>query len=138
MFVRPLVREGGMVRPMNAGDALAANFNITLFNAEADATLTISELAGGHIFQGSTLTSDVIYTLPTAAIIDAANGFVDMNVGDAFSFIVTNSQAAAFDTVIAVGVGITAKGTNNSLSVPPQSSRVFTLVKTDDDAFDLY
>lgn len=138
MFVRPLVREGGMTRPMNAGDGLAANFNIKAFAAEADATLTVAELSGGHIFQGTTLTSDVTYTLPTAALLAAGEGFDDMNVGDAFSFVVTNSQAGAFDVVIAVGTGITAVGANNTLSTPPQSSRIYTLVKTAAATFNLY
>ncbi len=136
MFTRTLVREGGMIRPANAGDGIAANSVMSLYNAEADATLDVSELSGGHIFQGLTLTSDVVYTLPTAALIAAA--FADMNIGDAYSFMVTNSQAAAFDVVIAVGVGITALGTNNSLSVPPQGMRTFTLVKTAAATFDLY
>lgn len=136
MFVRPLVREGGMTRPMNAGDGLAANFNPAAYAAEADDTLTTSQLAGGFIHQGTTLTSDVVYTLPTSALIVAA--FPDMNIGDAYSFVVNNSQAAAFDVVIAVGTGQTAVGANNTLSVPPQSSRVFTLIKTAAATFDLY
>ena len=61
-----------------------------------------------------------------------------MDDSDAYSFVVVNSQVGAFDVVIAVGAGITKAGANNSLSVPPQSSRIFTLVKTSDDAFDLY
>jgi len=136
MFIRPLVREGGMTRPMNAGDGLAANFNPKAYAAEVDATITTSELAGGLIHQGTTLSSDVIYTLPTSALIVAA--FPDMNIGDAYSFMVTNSQLAAFDVVIAVGTGQTAVGANNTLSVPPQASRVFTLVKTAAATFDLY
>jgi len=136
MFVRPLVRDGGMVRPMNAGDGVSANFSMTAFAAEADATLTTSQVAGGHIFQGTTLSSDVVYTLPTAALIAAE--FADMNIGDAYSIMVTNSQAAAFDVVIAVGTGITKVGTNNTLSTPPQSTRTYTLVKTAAATFDLY
>ena len=137
MFLRPLVSpDSTLQRPMRVGDGMLANFAMTLFNAEADATLTVTDLAGGHIFQGLTLTSDVVYTLPTAALVAAAAP--SMDVGDAYSFMVTNSQAAAFDTVIAVGADITAVGTNNSLSVSPQSSRVFTLVKTAAETFDLY
>lgn len=138
MFVRPLVREGGMTRPMNAGDGLAANVNPKAYAAEADATITVAELSGGLIHQGTTLTSDVVYTLPTAALLAVGEGFDDMNVGDAFSFIVTNSQVGAFDVVIAVGTGITAVGANNTLSTPPQSSRIYTLVKTAAATFDLY
>ena len=130
--------DGKMPQPMRAGAGMLANFLPKLFNAEADATLTVSEISGGMIFQGLTLTSDVVYTLPTAALIAAGNGFDAMDIGDAFSFVVVNSQVGAFDVVIAVGVGITAIGTNNTLSVAPQTSRVFTLIKTAAATFDLY
>jgi len=135
-FVRPMVREGGLARPANVGDGLMANFSPKAFAAEADATLSLSELAGGYVHQGTTLTSDVVYTLPTAAAIIAA--WDDMDIGDCFSFAVTNSQAGAFDVVIAVGAGITAVGANNTLSVPPQCSRFFLLVKDSATAMSLY
>ena len=136
-FKRVLLSGDGRIpQPMRAGDGLLANFVPTNFNAEADATLTVSQLAGGLIQQGLTLTSAVVYTLPTAALIAAA--FPEMDIGDAYSIEVVNAQAAAFDTTLAVGVGITAIGTNNALSVAPKSSRIFTLVKTAAATFDLY
>lgn len=136
-FTRVLISgDSKMPHPMRAGDGLVSNFRIKAYAAEADATLTVTDVAGGLIFQGTTLTSDVVYTLPTAALLAAA--FPEMDIGDAYSFVVTNSQVGAFDVVIAVGVGITAVGANNTLSVPPQSSRVFTLVKTAAATFDLY
>jgi len=119
-----------------AGIGLVSNFAIDNRAAETDETITIGQLGGGLIQQGTTLTSDVVYTLPTAAIIAAA--YVGMDIGDAYSFVVTNAQAAAFDVVIGAGVGNTAVGANNSLSVPPQSSRIFTLVKTGAATFDLF
>ena len=130
--------DGRMPQPMRSGAGLLANFLPKVFAAEADATLTVSEISGGLVHQGTTLTSDVVYTLPTAALIAAATGFDAMDIGDAFSFVVTNSQVGAFDVVIAVGVGITAVGANNTLSTPPQSSRIYTLIKTDAATFDLY
>ncbi len=119
-----------------AGLGLTANFSVDNRAAETDETLTTTQLGGGLIQQGTTLTSDVIYTLPTAVLIAAA--FSGMDIGDAYSFVVTNAQAAAFDVVIGAGAGNTAVGANNSLSVPPQSSRIFTLVKTAAATFDLY
>lgn len=133
-----LFKDGRMPQPARVGDGMCSHFAPKVFNAEADATLTVAELAGGLIFQGLTLTSDVVYTLPTSALLLAAHNMDTMDNGDSLSFVVTNSQAAAFDVVIAVGVGQTAIGTNNSLSVPPQSSRIFTLIKTSDTTFDLY
>lgn len=140
MFTRYVVRDGAMMRAANNGDGLAANFRPKVFAAEADATLLASEVSGGLIFQGTTLTSDVVYTLPTAILLAAEAG--DMNLGEAASFVVKNSQVGAFDVVIAVGAGITAIGANNTLSVPPQSVGIFTLIMTDDtegaETFDLY
>lgn len=130
--------DGRLPQPSRAGVGLVSNFEIKAFAAETDATLTVADVAGGLIFQGTTLTSDVVYTLPTAAALAAAKGFDAMDIGDAYSFIVTNSQAGAFDVVIAVGTDITAVGANNTLSVPPQCSRVFTLVKTAAATFNLY
>jgi hypothetical protein len=137
LFKRVMLSEDGrMPRPMRAGDGWVANVAPTNFNAEADATLTISQLRGGSILQGLTLTSDVTYTLPTAAAILAEADTMD--IGDAFSFYVGNNQAAAFDVIIAVGAGITAVGTNNNLTVGPQSGKMFTLVKTAAATMDLY
>lgn len=125
-----MVREGAMMRPSATGDGLAAKFEPYMFGAETDETVTVAQLAGGNLFQDVTLTSDVTYTLPTSVLMAAAAP--DMNTGDAYSFVVTNSQAGAFDVVIAVGTDTTAQGANNTLSVPPQTSRIFTLVMTDD------
>lgn len=130
------VEEGKIGQPSRAGLGFTANVAPTSFAAETDETITTAQLGGGAILQGTTLTSDVIYTLPTAALIVAE--WPEMDVGDAYTFYVGNNQAAAFDVVIAVGVGITAIGANNTLSVPPQASRMFTLVKTAAATFDLF
>ena len=131
-------RADKMSSPSRAGAGMSANFLPLAYAAETDETITTTELSGGLIHQGTTLTSDVTYTLPTAALILAENGFDSMDIGDAYSFVVNNSQAAAFDVVIGAGVGNTKVGTNNTLSVPPQCSRVFTLVKSGAATFDLY
>jgi len=128
--------DGKIKQPLRGGDGFIANLAPKNYNAEADATITVSELSGGSINQGLTLTSDVVYTLPTSVLIEAE--WPEMDVGDAFSFYVGNSQAAAFDVVIAIGVGMTAIGTNNNLSVAPQSGKMFTIVKTSATTHDLY
>lgn len=136
-FLRPNVSaDGKLLQPMRAGDGYLANPGILNLAAETDETLTTAELSGGSIQQGTTLTSDVVYTLPTAALIAAE--FPTMDVGDVYVFEVTNAQVAAFDVVIAVGAGITKVGANNTLSVPPQASRFFKLVKTAAATFNLY
>lgn len=136
-FLRVLVKEeGAQSKILRAGAGFLANVIPTAFAAETDETLTVAEIGGGLIIQGTTLTSDVVYTLPTSVLIEAE--WPEMDVGDAYSFYVGNAQAGAFDVVIAVGVGITAIGANNSLSVPPQASRMFTIVKTSNTTHDLY
>jgi len=129
--------DSRMPQPMRAGAGVLANFLTTAWAAETDEDITLSELSGGMLVQGTTLTSDVTYTLPTAAAIAAAPGFDAMDIGDSFSFVVKNSQVGAFDVVVAVGVGITALGANNSLSVPPQGMLIFNLIKTAAATFDL-
>lgn len=127
---------GRLPHTLRAGDGYVANVLPKVYAAETDETITITELSGGHIIQGTTLTSDVVYTLPTSVIIEAE--WPEMDVGDAYSFYVGNAQAGLFDVVIAVGAGTTAVGANNSLSVPPQASRMFVLVKTSATTHDLY
>ena len=137
MFIRVPVDNGSRIpAPMRAGDGFAANVAPTSFAAETDETITLAQLSGAHLVQGTTLTSDVVYTLPTAALIAAEAP--EMDIGDAYSFYVGNNQAGAFDVVIAVDTGITAVGANNTLSVPPQAGRLFVLVKTAAATYDLY
>lgn len=138
MFLRFKYEQKGQRMPQlsRAGIGLVSNFAIDNRAAETDETLTIGQISGGLIHQGTTLTSDVTYTLPIAAVIAAA--YTGMDIGDAYSFVVNNSQVGAFDVIIAVGNNITKVGADNTLSVPPQSSRIFTLVKTGAATFDLY
>jgi len=136
-FHRYSANEGGRIpAPSRAGLGLAANVLIKEYTTETDETITMAELSGGLIQQQTTLTSDVVYTLPTSLLIEAE--WPEMDVGDAYTFMVTNAQAGAFDVVINDGAGTTAIGTNNTLSVPPQSTRMFTLVKTSTTTHDLY
>lgn len=136
-FLRALVSDDARLpQPLRAGGGFLSNVLPKNYNTESDQTITTDELSGGSILQGLTLTSDVTYTLPTAALIAAE--WTAMDVGDAFTFYVGNNQAAAFDVIIAVGTGITKVGTNNNLTVGPQSGKMFTLVKTAAATFDLY
>ena len=136
-FMRALVSPNGRLpQPLRAGDGFIANLAVKNYAAETDETITTAELSGGSIQQGTTLTSDVVYTLPTSVLIEAE--WPEMDVGDAYVFEVTNAQVGAFDVVIAAGAGTTAIGANNTLSVPPQSSRLFKLVKTSTTTHDLY
>lgn len=136
-FLRTLVSGSArMPTPMRAGAGFLANVTPVNYNTESDETITVTGLSGGSILQGLTLTSDVTYTLPTSTLLQAA--WPDMDIGDSYTFYVANNQAAAFDVIIAVGAGMTAIGTNNNLTVGPQAGKMFTLVKTGTNTFDLY
>ena len=138
-FKRALVDDGDKaMSPLRSGDGFLSNVRPKNYNTESDETITATELGGGSILQGLTLTSDVTYTLPTSALILAEAGFDSMDVGDSYTFYVGNNQAAAFDVIIAAGTGQTAIGTNNNLTVAPQSGKMFTLTKTGAATFDLY
>jgi len=126
------------LRPSRGGDGLYANIAPHSRVAETDETLTVANIDGGLVQQNTDLTSDVTYTLPTAALILAQAGYAAMDVGDAFSFFVTNAQPEAFDVILAVGTGITAIGAGNDLEVAPKCSKLFTLVRTGAATFDLY
>lgn len=136
-FVRVPVDDGSRIAaPSRAGVGFVANVAPKNYNTETDETITAAELSGGAILQGLTLTSDVTYTLPTSVLIEAE--WPEMDVGDAFTFYAANNQAAAFDVIIAIGAGMTAIGTNNNLTVAPQSSKMFTIIKTSATTHDLY
>lgn len=136
-FKRVLVEgEGKLPTILRAGDGYVANVVPKIYEAETDETITMTELSGGHIVQGTTLTSNVTYTLPTSALIEAE--WPEMDVGDSYSFYVGNTQGAAFNVFIAVGAGTTKRGAGNSLSVNPNSSKMFVLVKTSNTTHDIY
>jgi hypothetical protein len=136
-FHRVPVDDGSrLAAPSRAGVGFTANVIPANFNTESDEDITIAMLSGGAILQGLTLTSDVTYTLPLATIL--VSEWPEMDVGDAYTFYVANNQAAAFDVIVAVDTGITAVGTNNNLTVAPQSGKMFTLVKTAAATYDLY
>lgn len=136
-FTRSLITSNGSLpQPIGPGVGLLANFTPKAFAAETDEDISIAELSGGYIHQGTTLTSAVTYTLPTAAAIIAE--WPDMNVGDTYAFMVNNSQAAAFDVVIAVNTGIVRNGNNNGLTTKPSNTRMYVLRKTTDTAFELF
>jgi len=136
-FGRVDFQETGVIpQPSRAGAGWISNVAPTNFNTETNEVLTTAQIGGGSINQGLTLTSDVTYTLPTSVLIEAE--WSEMDIGDSYSFNVSNSQAAAFDVVLAVGAGTTAIGTNNNLTVSPQASKMFTLTKTSNTTHDLY
>jgi len=136
-FNRVKVEGAGKTPTMQrSGDGWVAGVLPAIRAAETDETLTVQEVTGGSLLQVTTLTSDVTYTLPTVALLLLE--LTNMDIGDSFSFFVTNAQAGAFDVLLAVGVGMTAIGANNDLEVAPKTTKLFTLVKTAAATMDLY
>ena len=135
-FVRPLVREGAMARPMVPGDGLAANYNITVNNTNANTTIPVSAILGGLISRGG-MSANRTDTTPTAAELVAA--LPDMNVGDTFSCKVANHDTGAETVTINGGSGVTRISLGG---IPPQTSRemVFELTNktAGSEAFNLY
>lgn len=130
MFVRSLVRDGGMVRPMASGDGMAANYSAISISANVSTTLTEADIAGGLILR-SGMTANRIDTTPTAVLLAAA--FPDMNIGDTLSFKVSNQDSAQTVT-LAGGAGVTASG---NLIVIVTTMKEFILEKTAADTFNL-
>jgi len=127
--------DGKLRQPLRAGDGFIANPLPKIYAAETDEDITLAELSGGYIVQGSTLTSDVAYTLPTAAAILAE--WPEMDVGDSFVFYVGNHQAGAFDVLISANTGISTSTTVDN-NVAPKGGKMFLLVKASATTMNLY
>lgn len=123
MFKRALTyASNGVPQPMRAGDGLLGNIRIETISADAAATLTVAQIAGGMVqFTGFTAGRNI--TTPTAALILAANP--GMDVGDSFSFIVSITPAFAGTWVAGTGVTLAGRATT-----PASSWSVVTVTKT--------
>ena len=86
-FKRPIIRDGGMERPAQAGDASPSNYVQTVDGSDANTVLNVSEVLGGLLTRGS-LTVLRTLTLPTA--VDLLAALDGMNVGDTISMKVAN------------------------------------------------
>jgi hypothetical protein len=108
--------------------------------AAGAATLTVAQLAT-KIILGSPGTSAAAYTLPTAALMDAA--FPSMPVNSAFDFNVINVDGSSSGVItMTAGTGWTV-GTSGSLGLmtiaaTAGTSAAFRARKTGDAAWSLY
>jgi len=129
MFVRPMVSEKGIVRASRVGDGMSMHLARNV-NANAGAqTISVPQILGGlAVFTGAA--GGVTYTTDTAVNILAA--MPDMDIGDTFSFILSNTAAQV--ATIAGGSGVTASG---NLTVNA-SFRIFVLERTGAATMNLY
>lgn len=129
MFVRPMVYEKGIARVARVGDGTGMHLARTVNSAAGAQTISVPQILGGlAVFTGAA--GGVAYTTDTAANILAA--MPDMDIGDTFSFILSNTAAQV--ATIGGGAGVTASG---NLTVNA-NFRIFVLERTGAATMNLY
>ena len=118
--------QAGLPQVSRQGLGIPANISITTVSADANATLTVAQMAGGCI-QYTGFTAGRTLTTPTAALILAA--CPDMDIGDSFTFAV--SCVAAFAGTWAAGTGVTLAG---RATTPASSYSLIVVTKTSSSA----
>jgi len=102
--------------------------------AGATATLTAAQVTGGILYADPT-TSAATYTLPTAALIDAA--LPSAGVGNTFDLSIVNVGTSSGTVTLSMGTGVTDGG-NAAVAVAVTSSAMFRFRKTGDAAWSVY
>ena len=126
MFKRALVRGGDDTPDWNRIVGLLGNVECAVVAADANATLTAAQIAGGAVqFTGFTAGRNL--TTPTAALILAANP--GMDVGDSILFLV--SVVPAFAGTYVAGTGVTLAG---RATTPASSWSLVIITKTSETA----
>ena len=120
-----------------AGSSMTRAFETTLPTTAADtATITPAQVLGGLIT--GTPTAAATYTLPTAALLDAAlRSFGTTFRGQSFEFTIKNTSAGANTITVAGGTGGTDVGT---MTIAQNSAKRFKVVLTavDSPAYSVY
>lgn len=102
--------------------------------ATSTATLTAAQVTGGMLVANPS-TSAAVYTLPTAAAIDAV--VTSAKVGSTFNLSIVNTGTSSGTVTLAAGTGITDGG-NALVAVAITTSALFTFRKTGDGAWTVY
>jgi hypothetical protein len=102
--------------------------------ATATATLTAAQIVGGMLVANPS-TSAATYTLPTAALIDAA--VPNATVGSTFDLSLVNIGTSSGAVTLATATGLTDGG-NAFVAVAVTSSAMFRFRKTADNAYTVY
>lgn len=105
--------------------------------ATTTATLTVAQVMG-KILVGTAGTSAVTYTLPTAALLDAAMG-TDKKVGTTFDLTIINLGTSSGVITVAAGTGITLVGMATlPITTAAGSSGTWRFLKTATGAWTAY
>jgi len=102
--------------------------------ATSTATLTAAQVTGNWLVANPS-TSAATYTLPTAALIDAA--VPNASVGSTFDLNIVNTGTSSGTVTLATATGITDGG-NAFVAVAVTSSAAFRFRKTGDAAWTVY
>lgn len=102
--------------------------------ATVTATLSVAQITGEMLVANPSTTA-ATYTLPTAALIDAA--VTNAKVGSVFDLNVINTGTSSGTVTLATATGITDGG-NAFVVVPITSSALFRFRKTGDAAYTVY
>lgn len=102
--------------------------------ATSTATLTAAQILGGMLYANPS-TSAATYTLPTAALIDAA--IPSATVGSTFDLSIVNVGTSSGAVTLSMGTGVTDGG-NAAVAVAVTSSAAFRFRKTGDAAWSVY
>lgn len=132
-----------MALPNGAGgyQVGAGNRNETILSygsapqtATSTATLSAAQIVNGMLYANPS-TSAATYTLPTAALIDAA--VPNATVGSTFDLAVVNVGTSSGTVTLATATGITDGG-NAFVAVATTSSALFRFRKTAEGAYTVY
>lgn len=121
---------------LGAGNIAEPNLQVAVVTAlTGDATLTVSQLAGGIISCNKGSDAGLTVTTPTAAAIDAA--FPSMKTGSTFELTISNNNNSGSSSTVtfAAGTGVTIVG---SPTVARYGGATFRFVKTGTAAYSAY
>lgn len=111
MFVRNIVRQSGTHREARTGDGLCAHIKPVVVATAGALTIGVDAIQNGAaVFTGAA--GAVAYTFPIATLLIAA--LPDMDIGDTYSFIVSNTAAQVATLTTAAGITLTGNVTINA------------------------
>jgi hypothetical protein len=102
--------------------------------ATSTATLSAAQILGGMLVANPS-TSAATYTLPTAALIDAA--LPNATIGSTFDLFIVNTGTSSGTVTLATATGLTDGG-NAFVAVAITSSAAFRFRKTAEGAYTVY
>lgn len=110
-FVRNIVRQTGGHREARSGDGLCAHLKPVVVATAGALTIGVDAiLQGAPTFTGAA--GAVAYTFPIATLLLAA--LPDMDIGDTYTFIVSNAAAQVATLTTAAGITLTGNVTVNA------------------------